>query len=114
MGNVSFEATEDALYDLFGQCGDLMNVKLLRGKAFVKFTTGEALGKALALNGTECEGRRLRIEEAGGAKPKTERDPNSTTVFVGGISYYTNEDTIAAHFADCGKIKMVRMPLNED
>jgi RNA recognition motif-containing protein len=114
VGNVSFEATEDALYDLFGPCGDLINVKLLRGKAFVKFSTGDALGKALALNGSECEGRRLRIEETGQAKPQTERDPTSTTIFVGGISYYSNEEVIAEHFKDCGEIKMVRMPLNED
>ena len=114
VGNISFEATEDALYELFGACGDLINIKLLRGKAFAKFSSGEALGRALALHGTESEGRRIKVEEAGASKPATERDPNSTTVFVGGISYYSNEERIAEHFKDCGEIKDVRMPLNEE
>ena len=116
ISNVSFDATEDALYELFGACGDLINVKLLRGKAFVKFSTGEALGKALELHGSETEGRRIRVEEAGsaGSRPTQERDPNSTTIFVGGISYYSNEERIAAAFEDCGEIKDVRMPLNDE
>lgn len=44
----------------------------------------------------------------------SERDPESTTIFVGGISYYTNEETLGTVFADCGPIKDIRMPLNED
>ena len=44
----------------------------------------------------------------------TERDPTSTTIFIGGISYYSNEDRIAEVFKDCGEIKDIRMPLNED
>ena len=43
----------------------------------------------------------------------TERDPTSTTIFIGGISYYSNEDRIAEVFKDCGEIKDIRMPLNE-
>jgi len=39
VGNVSFDATEDDLYSFFSACGDLIKVKLLRGKAFVKFST---------------------------------------------------------------------------
>lgn len=59
----------------------------------------------------------MRIEAAAGrntGKPKTERDPDSTTVFVGGINYYTNESKLAEHFAKCGTVVDVRMPLNDD
>ena len=35
-------------------------------------------------------------------------------MFVGGISYYTNEERLAEVFADCGEVKDIRMPLNED
>jgi RNA recognition motif-containing protein len=66
----------------------------LKGKAFAKFSTKQGLDNAVELHGTELAGRRLRIEAAAGrntGKPKTERDPESTTVFVGGINYYTNE-----------------------
>jgi len=44
----------------------------------------------------------------------TERDPTSTTIFVGGISYYSNEERMGEVFKDCGEIKDIRMPLNED
>ena len=112
---MSFDAQEDDLYTFFSPCGDLINVKLLRGKAFVKFSTDTGLNNALALNGTECCGRRMRIEAATkfGDKPATVRDPGSTTVFVGGISYYTNEERLAEVFKDCGEIKDIRMPLND-
>lgn len=94
VGNLSFDSVEDTLWNLFGECGDLNHVKLLRGKAFVKFNTEKGLAKAIALTGTNVDGRNIRVEAAaasGSNKPKTERDPNSTTVFVGGLSYYTNE-----------------------
>ena len=74
------------------------------------------MAKALELHGTESEGRRIRVEEAGGpgGRPTQERDPTSTTIFVGGICYSSNEERIAAAFEDCGEIKDVRMPLNEE
>ena len=72
------------------------------------------MAKALALSGTECEGRRLRIEEAGAERAPTVRDPESTTVFVGGINYQTTEDVLAEAFKDCGEIKDIRMPLNDE
>ena len=59
----------------------------------------------------------LRIEAAakrGSSKPKTERDPESTTVFVGGLSYYTNESKLEEVFQHCGEILDIRMPLSED
>jgi len=47
-------------------------------------------------------------------KPPVVRDVESTTVFVGGISYFTNEERLAEVFKDCGEIKDIRMPLNEE
>ena len=53
IGNLSFDANEDSLYELFTPCGDLNHIKMLRGKAFAKFSSEAGLVKALALNGTE-------------------------------------------------------------
>jgi RNA recognition motif-containing protein len=47
-----------------------MNLKLLRGKAFVKFTTEKGLIAAIALNGSDCCGRRIRVEAAGSSAPQ--------------------------------------------
>ena len=116
IGNVSFDSTEQELNEFFGQCGNLINVKLLRGKAFVKFSTQESLDKAVALNGSDVSGRNLRIEAAAkrNSGPKTDRDPESTTVFVGGLYYYTNEAKLKEVFDHCGEVLDIRMPLNED
>ena len=97
----------------------MIKVRLIKDKsiAFATFRTQEGLDKAVALNGEECGGRNLRIEAAakrGNNAPKTDRDPGSTTVFVGGLSYYTNEAKLEEVFGTCGEILDIRMPLNED
>jgi nucleolin len=77
------------------------------------------------LDGSEVDGRNIHVEkttpkedrqntggqrrEPFGAKPQTERDPDSTTVFVGNLSYNTTEDSVTQIFESCGKIKGVRL-----
>ena len=51
VGNVSYDSTEEDLTRFFEPCGNLIKVKLLKGKAFAKFRTKEALDKCVALNG---------------------------------------------------------------
>ena len=73
VGNLSFDATEDQVKDLFGAYGEVQEVKLIadrytgrpRGFAFVSFATPEAAGQAMeALNGQEHQGRNLAIDFA--------------------------------------------------
>ena len=73
VGNLSFHTTEDVLQQTFGECGEVVDVKVVtdretgrsRGFGFVTMGSPEAAQKAIAeLNGAELDGRSLRVNEA--------------------------------------------------
>lgn len=79
VGNLPFNATEEALRALFEQFGELQQVKIMtdrdtgksRGFGFVEMAQDDDAQKAIAaLNGKEFEGRTLTVNEA---RPKPER-----------------------------------------
>ncbi len=83
VGNVSYDATENQLQDLFAQFGPVTEVNLMvdrvsqkpRGFAFVTYSTREAGDAAIAgLNGKDFQGRKLKINEA---RPREDRPPRS-------------------------------------
>jgi len=83
VGNVSYDATENELQDLFAQHGTVTDVNLMvdrvtkkpRGFAFVTMESKEAAENAIkALNGADLRGRKLTVNEA---RPREERPPRS-------------------------------------
>ena len=73
VGNLSFDALENELQDLFAQHGPVTEVNLMqdrmtgkaRGFAFVTMATKEGADAAIqALNGKEWKGRALTVNEA--------------------------------------------------
>jgi RNA recognition motif-containing protein len=81
VGNVSYDATENQLQDLFAQFGPVTEVNLMvdrvsqkpRGFAFITYSAREAGEAAIAgLNGKDFQGRKLKISEA---RPREERPP---------------------------------------
>lgn len=79
VGNLSFNATETDLTDLFSEAGQVKDVALIqdrvtgksRGFAFVTMTTDEEAAKAVnILNGKNVEGRTINVTEA---RPREER-----------------------------------------
>ena len=79
VGNVSVGCSEEQLRTLFSQYGQVKSVKIIkdrisgehRGFAFVEMSTMEEGQEAInGLNGAECAGQRLRINEA---RPREER-----------------------------------------
>ncbi len=79
VGNLSFNATETDLMDLFTQAGQVKDVALIqdrvtgksRGFAFVTMTTDEEAATAIStLNGKNIEGRTISVNEA---RPREER-----------------------------------------
>jgi len=83
VGNLSFNATQNQLQDLFGAHGTVQEVDVIkdkfsgrpRGFAFVTMETKEAADAAIqALNGKEIDGRALTVNEA---RPREERPPRS-------------------------------------
>jgi RNA recognition motif-containing protein len=79
VGNLSFDATENDLQDLFSPHGPVTEANLMqdrmtgkpRGFAFVTMATPEGANAAIqALNGKEWKGRALTVNEA---RPREER-----------------------------------------
>src|SRR5260221_13282912 len=79
VGNLSFEATEDAFRTMFEQYGAVDRVSIVtyrdsgqpRGFGFVEMSVNAEADRAIAeLNGRELDGRALNINEA---RPKEDR-----------------------------------------
>jgi RNA recognition motif-containing protein len=82
VGNLTYSVDEAQLKELFSNYGDVKDVRVIerKGFGFVEFETVEEAEKAMeALNGTEFEGRTLRIDEA--RPPRPRRDFNSSRRF---------------------------------
>lgn len=80
VGNLSWEATEGELNDLFAAAGQVTSVKIItdkftsqpKGFAFVEMATDADAQKAIeALNGTMLKDRALTVNEA---RPPKERE----------------------------------------
>jgi RNA recognition motif-containing protein len=78
VGNLSFEATEADLKELFGQTGSVATVRIIsdrdtgRSKGFGFVEMQEGGDKAIAeMNGKEFQGRVLTVNEA---RPMSPRD----------------------------------------
>jgi RNA recognition motif-containing protein len=72
VGNLPFTATDDAVRTLFSTHGTVEKISLItdrdtgrpRGFGFVEMSNADASRAMQALNGTDFEGRALRVSEA--------------------------------------------------
>ncbi len=72
VGNLAFSTTKEELEAAFSTFGSVVEVKIpvdrdtgrVRGFAFVTFETQQAAEKALALDGTDLNGRSIRVNVA--------------------------------------------------
>ena len=77
VGNLTYSVSDDTLKELFSQHGEVKDVKVIEGKGFgfVEMSSPDEAEKAKeALNGTDFEGRTLKIDEA---RPPKKRDNRS-------------------------------------
>ena len=78
VGNLSFDATEEQVNELFAQFGKVDSIAMItdrdsgrfRGFSFVEMEDSAANAAIKALNDTEMDGRVLRVNEA---RPREER-----------------------------------------
>ncbi|GAB5590350.1 Nucleolar protein 13 [Umbelopsis nana] len=110
-----------------------------QGFAFIDFTTEEAVASAVAKSEKELNGRALLIKDsknyektgrpkremadedassvggkAGDRIAKKQKNPPSTTVFVGNLSFAATREAIKEQFEPCGRIRKVRLATFED
>jgi len=74
VGNLSYSVTNDQLQELFANHGQVKEVRVIEGKGFgfVEMSSATEAEKAReALNGSDFEGRTLRVDEA---RPQRDRD----------------------------------------
>ncbi len=80
VGNLSYDVTQDALTEIFGEYGTVKRVQIptdrdtgrVRGFAFVEMDTDAEESAAIeALDGAEWMGRDMKVNKA---KPRTPRD----------------------------------------
>lgn len=90
VGNLSYQADEQSLGDLFAQYGEVRSVRVItdretgrpRGFCFVEMETDAEEEAAIdALDGMEWMGRTLRVNKA---KPREERGTRSGNYSSGG------------------------------
>lgn len=78
IGNLPFSATEDEVRELFAKHGEVVSVNLImdretgriRGFGFVEMDDADAAAAISALDGTDMDGRNLRVNEA---RPREDR-----------------------------------------
>src|SRR5690606_28261227 len=82
VGNLPFSATEQALGDLFAECGTVESARIItdrdsgrsKGFGFVEMSTDEEAQKAISkFNGQQYEGRPLTVNEAKPMAPRENR-----------------------------------------
>ncbi|MDP1835824.1 MAG: RNA-binding protein [Chlamydiales bacterium] len=92
VGNLSYDATEEELKELFGEFGDVVSVKLVsdrytgrpKGFGFVEMGSRDGGQKAIAaLNGKDFRSRAMSVDEA---RPQTDRPERSSERAPGGAS----------------------------
>jgi len=80
VGNLNFDTTEDGLKAFFSEAGQIDRVNIIRDKftnrsrgfAFVEVSDEAVAKKAVELlNGKQCDGRALKVNEARPMEPRT-------------------------------------------
>jgi RNA recognition motif-containing protein len=76
VGNLPYSIVNSQLEELFGQYGEVKEVRVIEGKGFgfVEMSNTDEAEKAReALDGSEMEGRTLRVDEARPPREKPRR-----------------------------------------
>ncbi|KAJ2402772.1 nuclear localization sequence binding protein [Coemansia sp. RSA 2559] len=70
IGNMSFRSTEDSVRVAFEECGTVLSVRIItdretgrpKGYGYIEFDTVEAAANAMQWNGTDLDGRNIRLD----------------------------------------------------
>ena len=139
VGNLPYDATKDALMELFSSFGSVQNVRLVtdqrtgrsKGFAYVVFTTDGAVDDAINAGDLELSGRTLKVDRANArpvasdsqkfnrasssapSSPGTSSPP-TPTLFVGNLAFSVTESMLRDAFASYGEIVSCRIPTNAE
>jgi RNA recognition motif-containing protein len=89
VGNLSYDVTKEGLTELFSQHGSVKEVNIIDGKGFgfVEMSSPEDAAKVQEnFNGTDFQGRTLKIDEARPRNDKPRRSYDGDRSYGGGSS----------------------------
>ena len=129
VNNLSYNTTDESLRNYFGKYGEIESTKIVhdketgrpKGVGFCKFCDPSSAAKALKDNDNLfLDGRPISVsysnDKKGSAKVRKSNfkgDRNyqgeKYSIFIGNLSFKTNEDGIKNVFEDCGKIIDIRI-----
>jgi nucleolin len=123
VGNISYETTKESLQTFFGEYGTVLDVYIPvdkateapRGFAFVTMEK-EGASKAIeSASGVELDGRVIEVKESlprGQKAPprQNNRSSNEMKIYVGNLSFDTEEDTLRALFEEFGELIDLYIP----
>lgn len=128
--NLSWSVSEDDLYEVFSNIGDVISVKIPlkpedskpRGFAFVEMASTELAQKAIKeLNGVILDERELSVdyskeERKTHSSGNRYQNPETKTskLFVRNISQEVSEDELEELFNQSGKVISVKIPIDRD
>ncbi|KAI8917427.1 hypothetical protein BC831DRAFT_484968 [Entophlyctis helioformis] len=133
VGNLSWNVDEDMLAGAFADCGEVESARIItdkmtgkkKGFGYVSFTTAEAATAAVAMTGTELDGRQLRVDistpraprdDARGPGGRAEKPTSapSNILFVGNLAFSVSEDDVRAAFGAHGTVVSARFPTDRE
>lgn len=134
VSGLPFNATDNDIKNHFKNCKNVVNVKIMmgqdgrpRGKAFVKFSSVDAMTKAIALNESQMNGWVIYVEQTRpreqqisktndrfGGSSQNANGVESTNIIVRNLSFNVDEERLRSCFSGCGNIKGVRIMKNEE
>jgi nucleolin len=116
VGQLLLTATAEDVHTFFAECGEITDIRLMtfpdgqgKGYGYIDFAENEGKIKAKALNGSEWNGRTLKV---GDAQPKNASEKfveKTTTIFIGNLDNKLKEKDIREAFKKFGDIKAVHI-----
>ena len=110
VGGLDDAVHKSALMEFFEyECGSVLNVDMKASGsgfhfAFVQFAQAEAVSKALALNGANFDGRKIKVSLSRRQRHQGDDDESDLTVWVGGVGPELEEHDIREYFSQWGDV----------
>lgn len=131
VGRLSWNIDDEWLGKEFESVGTVVSSRVVmdrasgksKGFGYVEFDSAESAKKALEMNGQEIDGRPVNIDISTPRPAQNNnrasahgdvQSPPSSVVFIGNLSFESNEDAVYEAFGECGEIQSVRLPTDRE
>merc|ERR1712100_533434 len=118
IGNLPWSASEEEIRDYFADY-EFSGIRLMKdrdtqrfkGFCYIDFDSNIA-DTVLDLSGSDFNGRPIKIDRTKNSSAGDEE--KSLTVYVGNLSYDTDEESVRNYFSECGSINTLRLISDRD